>query len=303
MESMATFEPAFAVLRALHAGGAIVLFGELVFARAVLDRDAAHLDGWRVRMLAAAWLVATLAWVAWLMAETAAMAGVEWRETMPLVGRVLADTGFGHVWLVRAVLLIALGALLLRARRKGAPSLPSVILAGLVLASLAWAGHANAHVGVDGIVDHLAHALHVLAAGAWIGSLRPLAASLHASSRAEDEVARTVARYGSLGFACVALIVGTGVVIAAYTLGAPMRLVDSDYGHLLLVKLTLFAIVLAVAAANRWWLTPTIARAETSSAATARGRMRRLAWLEAALGLAIIALAGALGSAAPPMSR
>jgi hypothetical protein len=31
--------------------------------------------------------------------------------------------------------------------------------------------------------------------------------------------------------------------------------------------------------------------------------MRRLAWLEAALGLAVVALAGALGSAAPPMPR
>jgi putative copper resistance protein D len=303
VEPMAPFDTAFAALRALHAGGTIVLFGELLFARAVLDRGIERRDAWPARVLGIAWVVATLAWVAWLVVEAAAMAGTAWSQALPLVGRVLADTSFGHLWLLRAVLLLALGAWLLRSRHAHEAPSTGPLLAGLVLATLAWAGHANAQGGLDGAVHHLADALHVLAAGAWIGSLRPLAASLDEASSVHPGVARTVHRYGRLGFACVAVLVGSGVVNAAYTLGAPARLVDSAYGHLLLAKLALFTVILAVAAANRWWLTPAIAgaTAHAQSADTARGRMQRLAWLEGAIGLAIVALAGALGSAAPPM--
>jgi putative copper resistance protein D len=301
----APLELAFAVLRALHAGAAIVLFGELVFVRAVADRDGAPRDPWRARLLALAWIVAVLAWIAWLVVEAAAMAGTGWTEVAPLLGRVLADTGFGHMWLLRAALLLALGAWLLRSPLVHAASLVGLVLAGLALGTLAWAGHANAEVGLDGAIHHLADALHVLAAGAWIGSLRPLAATLHGASSAAADAARTVRRYGTLGLACVTVLIASGVVNAAYTLGTPARLADSAYGRLLATKLALFAVVLAVAAANRWWLTPAIVRTAppTQAAITARSRLQRLAWLELALGVAIVALAGALGSAAPPMPR
>jgi putative copper resistance protein D len=304
MEPM-PFDLAFAALRALHAGGTIVLLGELLFVGAVLDRGTERCDAWRGRVLAIAWIVATLAWIAWLLVETAAMAGTAWAQALPLVGRVIADTDFGHLWLLRAALLLALGTWLLRWWPAREASSVATVLAGFLLATLAWAGHANAQVGVDGAVHHISDALHLLAAGAWIGSLRPLAASLHATSTAQEDAARTVRRYGRLGSACVAVLVASGVVNAAYTLGAPARLVDSDYGHLLVSKLVLFAAVLAVAAANRWWLTPAItgARPQAQSATVSSARMQRLAWLEVALGVAIVALAGALGSAAPPMPR
>jgi putative copper resistance protein D len=303
MQSMAPFDPAFAVLRALHTVGAIVLFGELLFARVVANRAETHDDASRGHVLATAWAVATLAWIAWLVIEAAAMAGVAYGQATPFVARVLADTGFGHVWLLRAALLLALGAWLLRSRAAPRVSTPGIVLAGLVLASIAWSGHANAHTGFDGVVAHLADVLHVLAAGAWIGSLRPLAASLRAPPSADDAVARTVARYGTLGVVSICALVASGVVNAAYSLHEPARLFDSDYGRLLLGKLGLFAVVLAIAALNRWSLTPAIRRAaqEPEAAATGRTRLRRSAWIEAMLGAGIIALAGALASAAPPM--
>jgi copper resistance protein D len=288
MQSMAPFDPAFAVLRALHTVGAIVLFGELLFARVVANRAETHDDASRGHVLATAWAVATLAWIAWLVIEAAAMAGVAYGQATPFVARVLADTGFGHVWLLRAALLLALGAWLLRSRAAPRVSTPGIVLAGLVLASIAWSGHANAQTGFDGVVAHLADVLHVLAAGAWIGSLRPLAASLRAPPSADDAVARTVARYGTLGVVSICALVASGVVNAAYSLHEPARL---------------FEVVLAIAALNRWWLTPAIRRAaqEPEAAATGRTRLRRSAWIEAMLGAGIIALAGALASAAPPM--
>jgi putative copper resistance protein D len=305
MEPMAQFDPAFAVLRALHAGGSIVLFGELVFARVVLGPGGGRHDHGRGPALAIASIVAVVSWIAWLALEAAAMGGVAWRDAIALVPRVLAETEFGRTWLVRAALLLALGAWLLRSRGTRHASMPGTVLAGLVLATLAWAGHANAQTGLDGALHHLADASHALAAGAWIGSLRPLAASLHGGSSFGDDDARTVARYGRLGLGCVAVLVASGVVNAAYTLGAPAHLLDSGYGRLLLAKLLLFATLLAVAAVNRWRLTPVIVdhRAAKHAISTARLRMQRLAWLEAGLGVAIVAIAGALGSAAPPMSH
>jgi putative copper resistance protein D len=304
MESMAPFDPAFAALRALHAAGSIVLFGELVFALVVSDRRNRRHDRARGTALTIGWILALLTWMGWLGLEATAMAGVAWRDAMPLVPRVLMDTEFGHMWLVRAALLLVLGAWGLRARMTRRASMPGMVLAGLVLATLAWAGHANAQTGLEGAVRHIADASHALAAGAWIGSLRPLAASLHGQSFDVDD-ARNVRRYGRLGLLCVAVLVASGAVNAAYTLGAPAHLVDSSYGRLLVTKLLAFGALLAVAAVNRWRLTPVIVQPVSASRAKAmaRIRMRRLVWLEAGLGLAIVSLAGTLGSAVPPISH
>ncbi|HUP05741.1 MAG TPA: hypothetical protein VMU47_01220 [Caldimonas sp.] len=71
---------------------------------------------------------------------------------------VLGSTVFGRAWLVRGVLLLVLGAL---ADRRGLRAL--VVCAGAVLATLAWAGHANAQSGLDGTLHQLADAVLALA--------------------------------------------------------------------------------------------------------------------------------------------
>src|SRR5262245_64425799 len=100
------------------------------------------------------------------------------------VGTVLSETLFGRVWVLRFVIAAALAATLLSRRR----ALDSVgaLLAGALLASLAWAGHAAGERGTDRLVHLSADAVHLLAAGAWLGALLPLA---HVLAKAPLDIA------------------------------------------------------------------------------------------------------------------
>ena len=90
---------------------------------------------------------------------------------------VLTRTRFGQVWILRFALAVILAGLLLlpqgwRGRwwRWG-----GLAFAAGTLASLAWAGHGAATPGRPGDLHLAADILHLLAAGAWVGSLIPLA--------------------------------------------------------------------------------------------------------------------------------
>ena len=79
---------------------------------------------------------------------------------------------------------------------------------------------------------------------------------------------------------------------------------DTPYGHLLLLKLMLFSLMLAIAAVNRASLTPALCARDDNLAArsAAARRLRRNACAELALGLGILVLVGALGISSPPMA-
>src|SRR6185437_10963689 len=85
---------------------------------------------------------------------------------------VASDTRFGRIWCARLVLALILGLITLRA---GAANrfwnFTAVILAAVLLASLAWVGHAGGTPGTDGEIHLTSDVLHLLAAGAWVGGL------------------------------------------------------------------------------------------------------------------------------------
>ena len=64
------------------------------------------------------------------------------------------------------------------------------------VAALVWAGHGGAATGTRGVVEAAADAVHLLAAGAWLGGLVPLALLLAAARRAGDELWLAVAQNG-----------------------------------------------------------------------------------------------------------
>jgi putative copper resistance protein D len=72
-------------------------------------------------------------------------------------------------------------------------------------------------------------------------------------------------------------------------------LIGTAYGRLLLVKLALFMAMVALAAVNRWSLTPRLDRGNNG----ARRALRRNAILETAAGIAIVTVVGALGVTIP----
>ena len=106
----------------------------------------------------------------------------------------------------------------------------------------------------------------------------------------EDEAGSAGAaarRFSEVGVVSVACLIATGLVNSWYLVGGVPGLLGTSYGRLLLLKLCLFAAMLAVATANRRRWTPmlTAERDATDANDAQRGfrRLKRNAGLEAAL--------------------
>ena len=302
-------------IRAVHfaatamTAGAVV-FGTLVAEPALRTVEAAPATATAVR--------ARLACVAWIALALAALSGPPW--LMVVAGRilgqgpgdtlstgaawtVLAETQFGHTMTVRLgvalALAVAMAALAatdgtIRAWRRWPPSL----LAAALLGALAWTGHSGARPGAVGDFQLVCDILHLLAAGAWVGGLLPLALVLSFARRSMDRggaglAAAAAHRFSTLGMVAVATLTVTGIVNTWILVGSVSALVETDYGRLLTAKVMLFAIMLSVAAINRLRLVPRLDAAETVR------RLQRNSLMEVALGLAVIAIVGALGTIEP----
>ncbi|HET7766079.1 MAG TPA: copper homeostasis membrane protein CopD [Burkholderiales bacterium] len=289
----------FAV-RVVHFAAAVALFGELAF-HAWIARpagEAPHLRQRTLRIAACCLALVLLSGLAWLAVEAVRMSGLPPARALDrgTLGTVLADTLFGRAWIVRFALAAALGATLLVSRRRAELASLSAVLAAGLLGSLAWAGHAAAERGADRLVHLSADAAHLLAAGAWLGALLPLAHAL-ARPPALELAERTVRRFSVMGIACVSVLVITGTASAWYTVGSVPALFGTNYGRLLLAKLALFAGMIALAAANRLRWTPRL-RGEPGIALR---RLRRNAISETSLGAAVLGVVGALGVTVPAL--
>ena len=94
----------------------------------------------------------------------------------------------------------------------------------------------------------------------------------------------------------VALVVSSGIVNAVLLLDSPAALIATTYGRLLVAKIILVLGMIALGAINRQVLMPRIA--ESSGARGASGLVRSVA-VEIGLGLAVLAIVGALGTVSP----
>ena len=244
------------------------------------------------------------------------MSGLPLQSALNLetLGAVFRETLFGRVSEIRFGLAVALGATLFRSRRRDDDrgwlilGTGGGLLAAALLGTLAWTGHAAAEQGIDRYIHLLADVVHLLAAGAWLGALPPLLFLLTRSQCAPSAetlrlAAQVTARFSILGLISVGALVVTGTANALYTVGTVPALLGTPYGGLLLTKLALFGTMVALAAINRFRLTPQLAAASNmpsqERALVALRWLRRNAAVEIALGLVIVTLVGALGVTIP----
>lgn len=240
------------------------------------------------------------------VAMTAEMAGVPIagldRETMRFV---LVDTAPGGAFLLRMAAL-AIGLVLALTIRSEVARWPVAMMAAFALATLAWTGHAAVVEGVWGAIHRLSDAVHLMAAGAWVGAFAMLLGMLASPFDSEAAVADArlaLDRFAVAGSVLVALIVATGVINIGMIVGpAALHLLpDTAYGRLLIAKLLLFAAMLAFAGANRWRLVPKFAAAQTPRDIGEVARaLRTSILLETGAATIILALVAWLGTLAPP---
>jgi copper resistance protein D len=212
-----------------------------------------------------------------------------------ILATAVSDTQFGRVWMARILLSIVVLALLVRPR----PARDRVMLAlsGLLLASVALTGHSALPGGVPGILHQLADAVHLIAAGWWIGGLLAL---VLVSRRLGPEAAEVLHRFSGVGYGAVAAIVATGLFKSAMLVATLQGADSTAYGWTLLLKVALFAGMGLLALSNRFWITPGLHNGGDRDA-----WLKRLQWqvtAEFALGLGVLAVVGALGAMSPPIS-
>lgn len=286
------------------------LFGLLLFALYALTGDE------RERLLHLRWSSIALAALGILLSaygflqSTASMLAVGVSEVDRATAVMLiTETSVGWALLARLAALAVLGIVALTLSMRRAAGLAFLTsLAALAVASLAWSGHGAATEGRTGIIHLASDIVHLLAAGAWIGALAAfiLIVSHHDWTPDTHKVAhRTLASFATAGTVIVGLIVLTGLT-NSYVLIGPhyaLRLVEGDYGRLLLIKLALFGGMLLLAANNRFRLTPALKGAVGGDgAASAVARLKRSLWIEACAGAVILGLVAWLGTLAPPTS-
>lgn len=202
---------------------------------------------------------------------------------------VLSETRFGAVWTLRLVAALVLAVLPI------ATLLPWLQLAAaaVLIVPLALIGHAGATPGAVGRLHLASDAVHLIAAGIWLGGLPALAMLLSMPRPPRGLAARAAARFSTLGIASVATLLASGIVNSWMLLNSPRDLIATDYGRLLFLKIGFFAAMLAIAAVNWLHLTPRLA------GAPARRALMRNSLTETALGAGVLLLVGALGTTQP----
>ncbi|RIV81708.1 copper homeostasis membrane protein CopD [Pelagerythrobacter aerophilus] len=236
---------------------------------------------------------------------------LEFRPFLDLV----RETDVGMAWIYRsAALLFALVAAIWLTRWPTTAATMLTAAGSVAVATLVWSGHAGATEGTAGTVHRISDILHLAAAAIWIGALGAfllLIAPKHILEMADGLrlAARSLDQFSRVGTICVIIIAATGLINSQMIVGAANigRSLGSPYGQLLLAKLALFGLMLALAAANRWRLTPALAAVvpgtDTDGPDTdprqALAAMRRSLVIEAMAALVILALVAWFGTLEP----
>jgi len=296
---MSTLEIVVALLRGAHMAALVSLFGTLVFltlvapaAVAEAAKEAPHLQRQLLRVARISAVLALIVGIAWIAVESAVIAGAgSVAMTLQALPVVALRTQFGQWLLVRGVLLLAVTPLL-RPRRAG--NAGAAVLAAMALALQPMLGHAGALGGSLGTTLIISEILHLLAAGAWLGGLLPLFITL--GTLPHNAAATACRNFTPVGLSAVLVLGGTATVQVTEFMGGVPGLFGTGYGHIALVKLGLFAVLLALAAINRLALTDRLAGTAPD---TARRHMRVSVATEAVLGTLVVLTAGLLASHAP----
>ena len=307
-------EAGLVAARFLHFAAVTALFGLALFP--LYNRPSrtsvppVEVTRWLRASIRGATVLGLLSALAWAWFAIAGMTGTMMAaaDTDSLF-TVLRETSFGQVWVVRLVLGVVLLTLIMIRSNEHYSDRTIVLLAGLLLVSLALVGHTQTKDGALWIVHMSADGAHLLAAGAWLGGLLALGYVLMLARRfpSAEHNAQAIAaliHFSGMGYAAVAILIGSGLVNAWLLVGSPGRLTTTPYGQLLFVKLCLLAGMLALAAQNRFRLVPARQRSKEGclSAASSLRVLRRNVIGEQMLGLAIVLIVGWLGTLQPAIA-
>ncbi len=298
--------------RLLHYAATATLAGASIFPLyAYADSEPALLAHWRRKTLLWAAVTALIGGLFWFVVSAATISGsLADLADSGVAWSVASDTGFGVVWTARmllAVVIVGITAASPFSAGGVGRDLITSLLAAALLASLAGTGHAQIEEGWTGALHLSSDVAHLLAAGAWLGGLVPLGFILLRFTTPNRQggsidVDSILMRFSGMGYIAVATLIGSGLINSWFLVGSVSNLLKTPYGQILIGKLALFAAMLALAAANRFWLVPAMSQTVTGSSGSPSpwsGRLRHHVLGEQFLGLTILLAVSVLGTMRP----
>lgn len=285
---------ALVVVLFLHYAAALTIFGAAAF-RLLLSETDGEIDSALTHGLKILFAILAVSAIAMVMAVAASMGGDSSSALdVSTVRDVLTGTRFGHEWQWHLGIIVLVGSVIGLAPLRR----PWLALAGVpLLASLAFVGHAAMVEGGAGDLRRLNQALHLLAAGAWLGGLLPLAVIVFMDRRGPESMRPVLLRFSAYGTVAVALVLITGIFNTVALVGTIHGLIGTAYGWILLVKLALVATMIGFALHNRFHLTTRLLAHPGQTV----HHLRVSVGIEIVTGLVVVLAACLLGTLAPPI--
>ncbi len=278
------------LLRGLTLALQSLVIGGLVFELFIARGEAGAAASRAVRrLLLGCALGLAAAQAAFVAAETSLLMGTAGLDLATVAGANFFVAGAAAAFLALAIAALTLGAGFRPGRRALAAAL--VLSAGLLAAAVATS-HAAARLD-DRALPVALTALHMAAAGCWIGGLPYLLLAL--GRVPGPAAARPVAgRFSRLARWSVAALLGAGIGLAILYVGSPAAVLGTAYGVMVTTKAVLLALMLGLGALNY----QVVRRAEAGDA-SGLPRLRRFAEAEVGIGFTVILVAASLTSQPP----
>lgn len=231
-----------------------------------------------------------------LLLRSAALADVGITEVAPYLTKVINSSTFGSLWLGRVAVLIVMIIVWLVLRR-GAGSRRDVLLVtgGAITA---FCISATSHAGEEGAFtfDNFINTTHIIAGCLWGGTIIAFVwMRITMRHYATSAIAESAARLSTLATVALITVITTGLINGWNRFELLSELWSSNYGITLIIKLGFVAAMMAIGAANRFYIVPAVVRAQSG----ASQRLLRLLYIDAVLFMFVISGAAALGMQSP----
>lgn len=197
-------------------------------------------------------------------------------------------TGLSLILLGSIIALAVFRRMSVSGRDVRAPLMLGVALAAV---GLGLSGHqAGSRIGAP--VAVAVDAVHVLGTAGWLGTLAVLVLSGVPMVRSEDDdhaqVARILRAFSPVALVAASVAAASGLTLAALNLGSLPALWQSEYGRVLLLKLSVLALVAGTGAYNWRRVLPSLGTAQATRA------LRRSATAEVMVAMVVVAVTAVL---------
>lgn len=244
------------------------LFTALVWDPAVKDTQLARLAVWS-RLYRIALIGAMLSVGIGILSQAGQLTGQEMTVPWdPGLGRILIETRLGTIWLVRLILVLA-AVLLAQGQTSSLKDwLGFVVSLGLMM-TVALTSHAATEPRP--LLPILDDWLHLIGMTFWLGGIVYLFISVRQLQQLDNPprlelTSRLTSRFSVFAILFVALIGITGFYSAYLRVASWPALLNTLYGHVLLIKQIFVAGLLVIAALNFLIITPRLKRSSLRDA-------------------------------------